>query len=364
MSTRRLQRRRGQAITEASLAILVFITVLVFGIHFAEVTVTQMKVTEAAQAAVWDSTAGEMHAMPLIFGTFSTVNGNVTTAQSSATARYADWEGRQFASPSASPRGIFSRAVPGSMQVRCQMNVGLGHRAGSGLLRLFELPIYGDNGGMGCGAEASIDMFGTARVQSGLNDMNFFAKSAGAAKASRTGSVNYAAGYRSCAVGRSGAGNVCRGNFNMMIDDWGLASGSAMGGSENSVCSVLPYGFPCVGMNMPFWNSANIIYQASSLMWGTQNRAEYNLVSLVSRPPVWAWPGIPYLPGNPTSFMMSFMGQGSGFIQPLIAGDGSLPVWFTTPFGLFHITYTLGWVNSDECYLGKQNCNTGLITDP
>ena len=47
---------------------------LVAGIHFAEVTVTQMKVTEAAQAGVWDSTAGEMHAMPRLGGTFNTVN--------------------------------------------------------------------------------------------------------------------------------------------------------------------------------------------------------------------------------------------------------------------------------------------------
>ncbi|MBS1150350.1 MAG: putative pilus biosis operon protein, partial [Myxococcaceae bacterium] len=59
---------RGQAIVESVLGILVFISVLMFGLHFADVTFTQMKVTEAAQSAVWDSTAGQMHILPDIAG--------------------------------------------------------------------------------------------------------------------------------------------------------------------------------------------------------------------------------------------------------------------------------------------------------
>ncbi len=347
---------RGQAITEATLAILVFITVLVAGIHFAEVTVTQMKVTEAAQAGVWDSTAGEMHAMPRLGGTFNTVNGNVANAGNQARMRYADFEGRQFSTGSAAPKGLFSSAVPGSMNIQCRVGVGLDQAASNLLLRPYELLVYDDNDGMRCSGEARINPFGVMRVAAGLNDMNFFAKSAGAAKASQTGSVNYTGGYRTCAVGRFGSGG-CRGNFDMLIDDWGLASGSALGGSEDSTCTVLPYGLPCAGFNMPFWTSANLMYQLSSLIWGTQNNADRRLVQLVGNPPVWAWPGIPYLPGNPTSFYLSFMGEDTGFIQLIIAGDASFPIWFTTPFGLYFPTYVFGWTNADDIYLGKQNSN-------
>ena len=68
--------RRGQAIVEATLGILVFISVLLFGLHFAEITFTQMKVTEAAQAAIWDSTSGQMHVLPRVGGDFTGARTN------------------------------------------------------------------------------------------------------------------------------------------------------------------------------------------------------------------------------------------------------------------------------------------------
>lgn len=356
----RTQRPRGQAVVEALLGIIVFITVLVFGIHFAEVTVTQMKVTEAAQAAVWDSTSGEMHALP---GSFGAVNGLVSTAGASATTRYSDFEGRQMAAPSASPKGLFSQAVPGSMQIQCRTGAGLRQAAGHAAMILYEAPVYRDNGGMSCHGEAMIDPFGTMKLGAGLNDFGFFAKSASAARASKTGSVNYTGGYRTCAVGRSGSGG-CAGNFDMLIDDWGLASGSNMGGSEDSTCTVLPLGLPCVGFNMPFWTSAYLMYNINSLIFRTQDNSDLNMVRLVGNPPAWAWFGTYFTPGHPTSFYLSFMGESTGFIQPILAGDGSLPVWFTTPFGLFFPTYVFGYTNGRECYLGKNPCNTGSITDP
>ena len=59
-------RDRGQAVLEMSLGALLFVTVLLFGIHYAEVTFTQMKVTEAASSTMWDVTAGKMHHWDLV----------------------------------------------------------------------------------------------------------------------------------------------------------------------------------------------------------------------------------------------------------------------------------------------------------
>ncbi len=352
---------RGQAIVESVLGILVFISVAMWGIHFAEVTFTSMKVTEAAQSAVWDSTSGQMHVLPPGFN-FSGASANVTAAAGNANGRYADFDGRTAATPSATPKGIFSSAAPGSMSIQCRTGNGFDQSAGHVALLIHELLVYRDNGGMRCNAEAFVDPMGTMKVGAFLEGANgFFGKSQNAARAQRTGSVTQTAGYKVCAVNRpNGINGNCRGSFEMLIDDWGMASG----GNEEDSCPALPYGFPCLGLNINFWTSAYLMYTLNSFVFQTQDRSEYQMASLVAQPPVWAWPGIPMVPGNPTSFYLSWVGEDALFLQPVWPGDGSLPVWFTTPYGLFFPTYTAAHVSAGDCYLGKNPCNAGTITDP
>ena len=58
---RRSHAQRGQAVVELALSMLVFITVLVFGIHFAEVSYLSVRVQEAAAFAIYDATGQRTH---------------------------------------------------------------------------------------------------------------------------------------------------------------------------------------------------------------------------------------------------------------------------------------------------------------
>src|SRR5207249_4993558 len=61
---RRARLVAGQAAAEAAIGMLVFVTVLMFGLHFAEVGYLTVKIQEAANGALWDTTAKKMHDIP------------------------------------------------------------------------------------------------------------------------------------------------------------------------------------------------------------------------------------------------------------------------------------------------------------
>ncbi len=339
---------RGQAIVETALGILVFISVLMFGIHFAEVTFTQMKVTEAAQAAIWDSTAGQMHILPLNFAGART---NVRNAMNSANRRYADFDGRSDVDRARPPQGLFSSArqegQPGAMRVLCELGVRF-YQSGAdasplGLKELQDL-VYRDNGGMSCNASAVIDPFGIMRIGAFLEDANGFFS-----RAKHRASVTQTDGYFTCAIGRPDGlnGRCTRGDFTMLIDDWGLASG----GNEGGTCRVVVNGLPCFG-NPNYWTSTEQMYTSNSRRFDTQDQSDFELLSLVSEPLFWGRTS--YGPGTPTSFYMSFAGQGSKFRGSLagIASDTTTYEFPTTPYEPHTRTYTRAHTDSKGGYLG------------
>jgi hypothetical protein len=359
--------RRGQAIVEATLGILVFISVLLFGLHFAEITFTQMKVTEAAQAAVWDSTSGEMHVLPRIGGNFNGAATNVASARANALNRYTDFDGRTATVTSPNPKGLLSSVEPGSLRINCGVGVGLGQKGAEVLLVLHEAAVYDDNNGMQCNAEAQINPFGTFTGGVGTfleGPGGFFARGDRPDMAKHKGSATQTAGYKTCAVGRpNGLNGPCdRGQFAMLIDDWGLASG----GQESGVCPVMPWGVPCP-TNINYWSSAMLMYELNSLAFQTQDKSDHAMVSLVNPPPAWTWVNISYIPilgqGSPSSFYMNFMGQGTLFQGAFWAGDLSSPVWQTTPFLLPAPTYSVAYFMSSGSYLGKP-WDTSTIQEP
>jgi hypothetical protein len=278
----RTRKARGQAIVEATLGILVFISLLMFGLHFAEVTFTQMKVTEAAQSAVWDATAGEMHVLPDILGNplgnFNGARNNVSAAMGDAQARYADFDGRSTVTGNPTPNQIFSSARPGSMRVTCRIDANMPQKGAFFPLALHELAAYRDNDGYWCEADAWVDPIGTMRVGSFLEGSGGFF--GGTSRANHKDSVTQTNGYHICAVNKAtGLNGPCDGQFAGLIDDWGMASG----GNEGGICPVVPYGLPCAGFNTNFWTSAMLMYQINAV-FGTQNRAEYKMASLAGHP--------------------------------------------------------------------------------
>ena len=345
---------RGQGVVESTLGILVFVSVLMFGLHFAEVTFSQMKVTEAAQAAVWDSTSGQMHVLPRIGGNFNGAAANVASARVDAANRYSDFDGRTAAATSPTPKGLLSSVRPGSLKVLCNVGVGLPQKGAEVVLIAHEALVYSDNDGMQCNAEATLDPFGT--FTNGIGSFlegpgGFFG---GGSRALHRSSVTQTAGYKTCAVGKANGlnGPCTRGQFAMLIDDWGLASG----GQESGICPVLPWGVPCP-TNINYWSSAMLMYELNSLPFRTQDGSDHAMASLVGPPPAWTWPNIPYVPfvgqGNPTSFYMNFIGETPLFQGLVWPGDGSSPVWQTTPFLLPLPTYSIAYFTSSGSYLGK-----------
>lgn len=89
----RLSRRRarGQAVVELVLGLIVFVTILIFAIHFAEVGYLSVKVTEAAHSAIFDATGYKLHKWPR---DTSPASSAASRAGNDAQSRYQDFDSR------------------------------------------------------------------------------------------------------------------------------------------------------------------------------------------------------------------------------------------------------------------------------
>ncbi len=76
--------QRGQGTVEMALGVLLFVTVFIFGIHFAEVGYLSLKVQEASTSALWDTTSAKMHELP---GNFADLQNAIGAAGGHATER-------------------------------------------------------------------------------------------------------------------------------------------------------------------------------------------------------------------------------------------------------------------------------------
>ncbi len=337
MSARnRYRRSRGQALAEVSLGLLVFVTVLVFGIHFAEVVFTQMKVTEAAAAPIWDTTAGDLNDIPVPFS--YDPSSALAAARNDAQQRYQDFDGRTNAN-GAAPSQVFT--VARNLQLACTTG-GLNRFWGQLAPFPYIPAVYQDNMGISCTGEARIT---SIRIPSNFVDQGpegFF-------RAPHKEGIANQTGIKVCAVGRpNGLNGPCTGSLTMAVDDWGLQNDNL----ENVICPVLPYGIPCP--NLPYWSSVFAIFQLGG---GGQGNAHEQLVNFTMRG------NVPFMLGRATSFYMSYVGEELMFQQPLLwAGDGMTPLWSTTPF-LFMPSYAASYAMREGCYLGYP-CNTSTLAQP
>ncbi|MBL8954527.1 MAG: pilus assembly protein [Myxococcaceae bacterium] len=339
---------RGQAVLELALGSLVFVTILLFGIHFSEVVVTQMKVTEAASSSMWDITAGRMHTWP---GSIGPSNAAVASARVAGQARYRNFDGRVVApTVRATPSLTQVLTSAENMRVNCQPRANLDHFP-TILMRIQYNFVYSDTEGARCLAEADVRHGGVIRVMQFLQDaQGFFRARQFDGRGAGAGGV-----YHTCSMGRARFG-TCQQELGMMTDDWGMSNG---GGPEAVMCPVIIWGIPCP--NMPYWTSTNMVYQLTSIPAGVQSGADRTLIQAIyGVAPLW----IPFI-SSPTSFYMTFVGEELGFmgITPWATDPiGWSWVWQTTPF-LFWPTYAAAYAASSGCYLG-QACNTSSAAMP
>ncbi|MDY7226182.1 hypothetical protein [Hyalangium rubrum] len=305
-------RSRGQALLETALGLLVFITILVFGLHFAEVGFLSLKVQEANASALWHATAAKMHELP---GDFTPVRQLISedTPGSEATRRYRDFDGRTSRIGDDEVRLVFTRAS--ALQVRCDAGAsGLGFAPVERSNTVFE-----DVGAMRCRSQASmevLEVFPQSFLDSGVGA--FF----------RERHLNPLK-MTLCGVGRAQGGSCPRG-FRILLDDWGLASGT-----EVDECKVLK-GNKCE--NPQYYQSTHRIYMRHLPRMGASLSLAQQTVGQV--------------PGgfDPSTFYMSFR----VFQEEEPGGDSDPNNWVTTPgkdspTSEYHASYGA----RGKCFLGR-----------
>ena len=285
---------RGQGTVEAALGTFVFVTILIFGIHFAELGHIALKVQEAANAAIWDSTSQQMH--DVTAHSWNEYQAAITFANTQANARYVDFDALRTSG--ATTTLVFTRAE--NMQVGCRPLQG-GDRLQPSAPHAFAAGTYpSGQQGIVCQAQADITGFRIPR---------FFLD----------GNMSNARHFRpiripACAVGRPVAGN-CPGRLGMLLDDWGYS-----GQLEARECALAwEGGTTCE--NQGYYDQAASVYAATPApMAGSASR----LASLVAGAS----------PIDEDFFYLSFRGREStyGPYQETVQSSHGDLLWETTPF--------------------------------
>lgn len=318
---------RGQATTELALGLLVFVTVLIFGIHFAEMGYLSVKVTEATHSALLDATGHQLHRWPM---NSKPAKAAAARAGQEAAERYRDFDSRTASNNGSSLSQVFT-TIEG-LEVECSTGDGPSHQPFPLLLSA----AYSDVGGMSCRAQANIKPLGAYSVPE-----QFVEGQGGFFKARHYVPKDIPV----CGIGRA-RGGTCPGRLSMMLDDWGLS-----GDRESGVCMIIPdVPIPCP-TNVPFWTMAASAFLVNGAGQGTAGSAMASGV-------VGSMP-LPFFYGGENMFWMSSSGEQLAFVQPLFNEMFSPRVWPTTPGlvpgGLGGIPYTAAYIQRRGCFLG-QDC--------
>ena len=325
---RHSRRARGQSIVEAALGVTLFITILVFGIHFAEVGFLSLKVQEAAVSALWNGTHGDMHDIPV---SYSSAHDSMRRAGEDAQARYADFNGLSSVNHGDTITQVFTRGS--DLRVSCRRNGVLGWNG-----PLLTQPVYRDEGGTSCTSQANLSSW---NIPTRFLDQT-----------SETGLYNEQhqdpthANIQVCGIGRA-VGGTCRGSFSMLVDDWGLSNEI-----ESSTCLLFQdMAVPCT--NVPFYSATKGVYEPTTLLIPTY-------ASFLAMDALFMNPLPPLaLRQRENTFWMSAAGEESDLMQAFIKLAPLGNLWNTSPGALIGITtphYGLSHlerVGNGRCFLGK-----------
>ncbi|PTL84615.1 hypothetical protein [Vitiosangium sp. GDMCC 1.1324] len=309
--------QRGQGTTELALGLLLFVTILIFGIHFAEVGYLSLKVQEASTSALWDTTSAKMHELPRQFTPLENLISSDQPGQQ-ATERYQDFDGRTSKQGRAKVVQVFTSAE--GLRVTCGDAGSISFKPSAST----QGRVYKDVGGMSCNARAVLS---PTRALT----RSFLDKGPG----SFFDVPHYAVGVIPvCGLGRAKGGN-CAGGFGILLDDWGLA-----GRDESQECLVLD-GAGCD--NTPYYRSAKEVYDQHNTVDGSSQRLAQTIVGTA--------------PIDPGRFWMSFRGMNNEFLESERGGDRDPNNWRTTPGKKSRTTeYDTSFSRRGTCFLGT-TCN-------
>lgn len=273
----RSARRRGQAVTEVSLGLLLLVPVLLGAIYLAEASIFRLEATEAATEPLWDATAYQQNSYT---GAFDRTPGAAGAASGNANARMR------------SRTMVFTRADPA--RVSCTIGgtpLGLSISSTSN--------VYADNGGMSCTSRLTVDPKGLTRFLLDQGGRDSFFKEPLA---------NMQRQFDFCQTEK------CL-PFQMAIGDWGLTNRN----QEDAECALTMSG--CA--NQGFFDFSQRVYERYRTGGGTRGRQYLRFVEgMVGTPPN----GLT----NLLDFQMSFRGEESNFTQRVPVSEGE-PEWKTSP---------------------------------
>ncbi|RKH59865.1 hypothetical protein [Corallococcus aberystwythensis] len=303
MHARATRSRRGQALVETALGSLVFVTVLMFGIYFAEVGALTLKVQEAANFALWEATGHVMHNPQS--GVFQRPNAEAL-ASGEASGRYEDFDGRAGRTSGAM---TFQLALARATQVRvdCEST----RPPGSDIDILGTRPLDANLGSTALQQAMTVQSDGiscTASTRLRAERLGTFMEPEFFKVSHRRATDQFTV----CAAGRASNGR-CTQRFFMLLDDWGLSTVA-----EGQECPLsIDSGAPCG--NADYYGWAQRVYEKN----GGGGNAGTALMAGVG-----AEGGV-----NEDQFFMSFRGHESNYEQSIGGSHaGNQTVWETTPF--------------------------------
>jgi hypothetical protein len=214
----RAEQRRGQASVEMALGLIVFVTILMFGIHFAETSYLGMRVSQAAHSAIFRATGQRAHEKGSNFSRASTVAGLTT----SDNAKYWDDFQPTVGEGSGSITHVLTKIEKSTNNVVRCTNEG---SMRSSLVGMAPTPYSGDRGGMKCSGEAQISVLPTF-------PKNFLDNTWSLKTAHYSGPTS----LRMCATPRSKRSGPC-GQFGVLLGDYSLQGASSGESRANDLFS-------------------------------------------------------------------------------------------------------------------------------
>lgn len=204
-----MRRATGQATVELALGSIVFVGVLLIGIHLAEYAQLSLKVQDAQTFAIWDASGRRVQSRALDGDTtlapFQRTLDDVTGVAPRATRRFADFNGLS----STSNGNVIGRALTegSGVEVKCAREDSLRFRA-SPTAR----PLMLEAGGLHCTASAQVRAINIPERFLQRDTGGFFAQS-----------IVRRSPIPVCGMGLPVNGR-CRGSLAILTNDWGLAN--------------------------------------------------------------------------------------------------------------------------------------------
>ncbi len=209
---------------EMALGLLVFVTILIFGIFFAEIGYLSVKVPQAAAFAMYEGTGRRVaqYSPNASAAPYDAILNSGSGIDATAKERFADFNALTETGGNTTLSKVFARAT--ELDVNCE-EAGLGSGdPDAARIRYAPSPttagvVFFDRGGTVCSAQAKLDAVNMPRHF--LEDSFFAVEHYG-----RTAPIEI------CAFGRSRGGS-CPGKVAVLYGDWGLT-----GANESGSCTL------------------------------------------------------------------------------------------------------------------------------